>query len=102
MYKKNRLTIYTLLLIILLCFLPNSSVIAYTNHSRNEAVAWMQARENERWAKDVDSSYGAQCVDLILYYFDYLVGYHLWGNACDYVGREDLPEGWTYQFGTSH
>ncbi len=68
----------------------------YTNHSRDEAVAWITARKNEKWAVNYDGIYGPQCVDLIMYYFDYLVGYHLGGSAYQYVGRTDLPSGWYY------
>ena len=69
---------------------------AYTNHSQSEAVAWISARKAEHWAVDYDGLNGAQCVDLIEYYFDYLAGYHLTGNGYDYVGRGDLPSGWYY------
>lgn len=72
------------------------TVYAGTNHSQSEAVAWISARKAEGWAKEYDGVAGAQCVDLIVYYFDYLVGRHLSGNGYDYVGRTDLPSGWYY------
>lgn len=69
-----------------------------TNHSQQEAVEWIKARKAEGWAENYDGKgpAEAQCVDLIAYYFDYLVGYHLSGNGYDYYGRDDLPEGWVY------
>ena len=68
-----------------------------TNKTQSEAVQWITDRKNEGWAYDYDGTGGyAQCVDLIVYYFDYLEGWHLSGNGYDYVGRNDLPNGWYY------
>lgn len=74
----------------------NENIVGYTNHSQNEAVAWIRDRKNEGWAKDYDGAAGPQCVDLIKYYFDYLVGYHLNGNGYQFADRTDLPSGWYY------
>ena len=63
-------------------------------HSQSEAVAWAKARASEGWNVDYDGSYGVQCVDLILYYYDYLTGSHTSGNAIDYTSNT-LPSGWT-------
>ena len=90
----------SLFLAICLCTILTPIVAsAKTNHTQDEAIAWIQARKAEKWAQNYDgSSYQLpQCVDLIAYYLDYLVGYHLRGNARDYVSRSDLPSGWTYQ-----
>ena len=89
-----------LVIFLVLCFFLTLSPVpanAGTNHTQSEAVAWIQARRNEKWAQDYDGAYGPQCVDLIFYYFDYLVGYHLGGYAYAFVGRNDLPSGWTYR-----
>ena len=69
-------------------------VEAAPNHTQSEAIAWASARGNENWCVDVDGSYGCQCVDLIMAYYNYLVGYHVSGNAKDY-GSNSLPSGWT-------
>ena len=70
---------------------------APTRHTQAEAAAWIEERKEEKWAVDYDRSGRCpQCVDLIEYYFDYLVGYHLIGDARLYANRIDLPRGWTY------
>lgn len=82
--------------VFILAAMPQS-ISAYTGHTQDEAVNWVCARGNEGWCRDVDGYYGCQCVDLILAYYDYLVGYHVSGNACDYAndwGRKRLPDGW--------
>ena len=67
---------------------------AATNHSQSEAVEWIKARGNENWWQDVDNAYGCQCVDLIMAYYRYLIGYNVWGNAKDYLSTSKLPSGW--------
>lgn len=61
--------------------------------TRDEAVAWAMDREGEYL--DYDEAYGAQCVDLIKYYYDMfgMAGYAR-GNGCDYASNL-LPPGWT-------
>lgn len=44
-------------------------------------------------------AYGCQCVDLVMAYFDYLVGYHISGNAYEYATKS-LPSGWTRVYGS--
>lgn len=66
---------------------------ASANHSQAEAVEWIKARGNEGWWEDVDGAYGCQCVDLIMKYYRYLVGYNVGGNAKDYAWNS-LPSGW--------
>jgi len=65
--------------------------IANTGVSQDEAVAWVRSRAGK--SLDYDGRYGAQCVDLILYYYNYLVGYTVSGNATDYQWNS-LPDGW--------
>ncbi len=62
-------------------------------HSQIEAIDWLCDKADEKWNEDVDGAYGCQCVDLVLAYYDYLVGYHEHGNAVDY-GSNLLPNGW--------
>ncbi len=85
------------LLALVLCaalLLPLAPAASATNsHTAAEGVAWALARANEGWCEDVDGSYGCQCVDLILAYYRYLVGYNVSGNAVDYTWN-DLPAGW--------
>ena len=46
--------------------------LAVNSHTRNDALAWASDRASESWCYDVDGSYGCQCVDLIMAYYDYL------------------------------
>ena len=68
-------------------------VFAADAGSRDDAVKW--AYEQEGKFLDYDGAYGAQCVDLIKYYYAYFnKASYAKGNGCDYVNNE-LPEGWT-------
>ena len=66
--------------------------IAETGASAAEAVQWVKNQSGK--AIDVDGYHGAQCVDFIMAYYDYLVGYHVSGNGCDYQWNS-LPSGWS-------
>lgn len=69
-----------------------ADVRAASDYTQNDAVAWV--REQSGKGLDYDGRYGVQCVDLILYYYKYLVGYTVSGNATDYITNA-LPAGWT-------
>lgn len=58
-----------------------------------EAVSWLKAQVGK--SLDYDGAYGAQCVDLIKYYYN-LFGYagYAKGNGCDYATNA-LPSGWS-------
>lgn len=60
-------------------------------HSQADAVNWANSQVGQ--ALDYDGAYGAQCVDLIYYYYNYLGQSALGGDASAYVGNE-LPSGW--------
>ncbi|MBQ9002603.1 MAG: RICIN domain-containing protein, partial [Eggerthellaceae bacterium] len=62
------------------------------SHSRDEAVAWARSQIG-KWL-DYDKAYGAQCVDLTKYYYDYLGVGARTGNGYAYVNG-NLPGGWT-------
>ncbi len=65
-------------------------------HTRDEAVAWANSQNGK--ALDFDGNYGAQCVDLTCYYYNYLGQATPWGNANQYVyGGSFCPSGWSYQ-----
>lgn len=65
---------------------------ANTEHTREEAVQWVHAQEGK--SLDYDGAYGAQCVDLIKYYYAYFgKASYARGNGCDYVSNA-LPDGW--------
>lgn len=69
-----------------------ADVRAASDYTQNDAVAWV--REQSGKGLDYDGRYGVQCVDLILYYYKYLVGYTVSGSATDYITNA-LPAGWT-------
>lgn len=73
--------------------MPILSANAYTGgHSQSDAVAWAQSKEGNYL--DYDGHYGAQCVDFIYYYYQYLGVGVVGGNGCDYCWNE-LPNGWS-------
>ena len=63
-----------------------------TSYSSDDAIAWLQEQEGR--SIDYDGYYGAQCVDLIMAYYKYLIGYNVGGNGDDYA-TNTLPSGWT-------
>ena len=98
--KKRRFLVLTWMLSLLVMTVLCISVAATASQIyQKDAVAWIQARENESWAVDYDHTGGLpQCVDLIKYYADFLdSSWKPTGNGYDYLSRTDLPSGWTYQ-----
>ena len=67
-------------------------VRAASDFTQAQAVEWVKAQNGK--GLDYDGYYGVQCVDLILYYYKYLVGYTVSGNATNYLTNA-LPAGWT-------
>lgn len=76
--------------------LAPADIMAYSAHTQSEAVAWAQSQLGK--ALDYDGVYGAQCVDLICYYYQYLGTTSPGGNAEAYR-RNSLPGGWTRVYG---
>ena len=72
-----------------------SLLSAASSYTKEDGAYWACARANEGWNVDVDGYAGCQCVDLILAYYNYLVGYHVSGNAKEYATKDNLPSGWT-------
>lgn len=68
------------------------AVVKLTTHSEAGAVAWCDAQIGQ--AIDYDGAYGAQCVDFIQAYYNYLGVSPVHGNGADYATNA-LPEGWT-------
>ena len=65
---------------------------AATAHSQAEAVSWANSQVGK--SLDYDGVYGAQCVDLIKYYYKYLGVNPVTGNGSDYSSNS-LPSGWS-------
>lgn len=68
-----------------------SSLAATNNHTAAEAVQWAKSQIGK--ALDYDGAYGAQCVDLIYYYYVYLGQSSKGGSAYAYM-TNSLPSGW--------
>ncbi len=99
LFQNLTILIMSLLLMTATVALNLTPVWATTNgKTQANAVDWACARGNERWWQDVDGVYGCQCVDLILAYYDYLLGWHASGNAVDYTWN-NLPSGWQRVYG---
>ncbi len=103
MNKANRVFTLFLAFAILITGMPFGTLTAHAStngHTQAQAVEWIRARKNERWAQNYDgSAYTVpQCVDLIVYYFNYLgvSPFNGYGNAYSYADRSDLPSGWRY------
>ena len=83
-----------LAIIMLVSVLPTGMITAYskTTHTREEAVTW--AKNQVGKSLDYDGHYGAQCVDLIAFYYKYLGTKTPGGNARNYT-KNKLPSGWS-------
>ena len=92
--KMNKRVLSLLLVMLMVVSLAPMSALAATNgHTANEAIGWVQSQVGK--ALDYDGAYGAQCVDLIKYYYDYLgCASYARGNGSDYATNA-LPSGWT-------
>ena len=62
-----------------------------TSKTQSDAVNWANAQIGK--SLDQDGVYGAQCVDLIRYYYQFLGVSPVSGNGCDYA-KNSLPGGW--------
>ena len=90
---KKRVLSLLLVMLMVMSFVPISALAATNGHTANEAIGWVQSQVGK--ALDYDGVYGAQCVDLIKYYYDYLgCASYARGNGSDYATNA-LPSGWT-------
>jgi len=71
--------------------LPLSVPTYATSYTSDDAINWLWSKEGQ--AIDYDGYYGAQCVDLAMAYYKYLIGWNVGGNGCDYA-TNTLPSGW--------
>lgn len=86
MKKKFLIIMLSALITVIMPTIANA-----TDKTRDEALAWAQSQVGK--ALDYDGAYGAQCVDLIKYYYAYLGVTPAHGNGCDYA-TNPLPDGW--------
>ena len=88
---KKRVLSLVLTLCMLLLLLPTAAEAA-TNRTQSEAVSWAKSQIGK--ALDYDGAYGAQCVDLIYYYYSYLGKTVVGGDGSAYAYNA-LPSGWS-------
>ncbi len=96
--KRNRFvkTVSTLLFAVVLLLAVNIpvSAAATCNHTLGESISWLESNIGKKL--DADGVYPGQCVDLVMKYYDYLVGNHsgVSGNANQYATNK-VPAGFT-------
>ena len=88
---KKRLLSGILAFCMVLLLLPIATE-ATTNKTQAEAVVWAKSQIGK--SLDYDGAYGAQCVDLIYYYYSYLGKTVMGGDASAYA-YNTLPSGWS-------
>ncbi len=90
--KKFKFLLVFLTVVILFSSFSTVNVNAKSVPSQADAVAW--AKSKVGYYLDFDGQYGAQCVDLIYFYYVYLCDYNIGGDACDFI-ENPVPSGWT-------
>lgn len=92
MKKVKQIFAVLLVAIMLVGVAPIATVKASAaNHTADEAISWLWTVNGK--SLDYDGAYGAQCVDLIAYYYAYLGVTTPGGNANQY-STNALPSGW--------
>ena len=90
---KKRVLSLLLVLLMVVSLVPISASASTNGHTAQEALTWVRSQLGK--SLDYDGVYGAQCVDLIKYYYDYLgCASYARGNGADYASNA-LPSGWT-------
>lgn len=92
----SRIISLLLVTILLLPLIPSSVFAANSTpiKTKAQAISWIVAAEGQYI--DFDGAYGAQCVDLVKAYYDFLGVSVKKGNACDYITDDSLvPTGWS-------
>lgn len=90
--KRVIAMLMSVLMLVMAMPLNDVGVQAAATRTQSEAVAWINAAAGKYW--DYDGAYGAQCVDLIYFYYKYMGATPAGGNAINYVSNS-LPAGWT-------
>lgn len=67
-----------------------------TTKTATDSIKWVKSKVGT--SIDFDGSYGSQCVDLVMAYYNYLGVAISHGNGCDYASNT-LPSGWTRKKG---
>ena len=90
--KKGLCLVLVLAMIFVVSIPVNHASAATLNKTWSQALSWL--RSNEGVKLDYDKVYGAQCVDLIFYYYNWLGVGVVWGNGCDFA-TNTVPSGMT-------
>ncbi len=88
---RKALSLFLSLVLVLGIMFSVPIVASATSKTQDEAVAWAKSKIGGSW--DQDGFYGAQCIDLIRFYYVFLEVSPVLGNACDYA-TNSLPSGW--------
>ena len=88
---RKKILTALLLIMVIMTLLPYGGKTAEAA-SAGEAMAWVQSQVGN--SIDYDGAYGAQCVDFIKAYYNYLGVTPVRGNGRDYASNA-LPAGWT-------
>lgn len=83
-----------LVMCILIISCPIISTATTNGKTSADAVVWANNHASNGSVLDYDGVYGAQCVDLIKYYYVFLGNDAVNGNGKDYA-TNSLPSGWT-------
>lgn len=93
MKEKQRNIMGLIISFVMIITIMPQTIWASDAGSREDAVKWAYAQEGK--FLDYDKVYGAQCVDLVHYYYAYFgKASYATGNGCDFVNNK-LPDGWT-------
>lgn len=93
MKEKQRKIMGLIISFVMIITIMPQTIWAGDAGSREDAVKWAYAQEGK--FLDYDKVYGAQCVDLVHYYYAYFgKASYATGNGCDFVNNK-LPDGWT-------
>lgn len=91
-FKRTIISFLAIVMIITMIPTFNMGITAQaTSKTSTDAVNWANAQVGK--SLDYDKWYGAQCVDYIMYYYNYLGVTPASGNGCDYA-TNSLPTGW--------
>ena len=93
MKEKQRKIMGLIISFVMIITIMPQTIWASDAGFREDAVKWAYAQEGR--FLDYDKVYGAQCVDLVHYYYAYFgKASYATGNGCDFVNNK-LPDGWT-------
>jgi hypothetical protein len=93
MKEKQRKIMGLIISFVMIITIMPQTIWASDAGTREDAVKWAYAQEGK--FLDYDKVYGAQCVDLVHYYYAYFgKASYATGNGCDFVNNK-LPDGWT-------